>query len=112
MKLYHVAPRYSGGSPAQVDGATARQVLQQEMALGPQLEGNLLVDTDPAYGGIVIAVEEDRGKVYVEDMATGNTYRLSVAEWAQVRPWHELTAAQRMRYLVQYDGTTIAGGYR
>src|SRR5438105_15866442 len=91
---YHVAARYTAGSPAQVDYETAIRVAKQEAeAYKDALES---MDTEFAKAvargveGIVYATTEVRSTIMVEDLITNTWFAVPVAEWRQ-QHWYERT---------------------
>jgi hypothetical protein len=78
--LYHVAPRYTPGSPALVDYETAKRVAREERAAA---DADAYADGDQKdVEGIAYSTLEIRGTVYVTDFLTGQSYRVPVAEWS------------------------------
>lgn len=81
---YHVAPRYTPGSPAQVDKLLALRVAHEEMefyafamsgVLGPDRKK---VAEERGLAEIVWSTMETRGQMYYEDLITGKTWMRKV----------------------------------
>lgn len=79
--FYQVAPRYTPGSPAQVDEQTARRVAAEESSsFTHYLEGvygeEAKVEAEAlGLGGIVEHVTQHAGHAVVDDLITGKRYR-------------------------------------
>jgi len=96
---YSVNPRFSCGSPAQVDEVTARRVSVQERECIEHRasgvygeEAKRLADDRRNWDGIVYCWWERRGRVFVEDLVTGK-----VLEFAAFEDFQEWGKANRAR---------------
>jgi len=114
---FHVAPRYTGGSPAQVDEATARRVAAQEQHAYEQLVGD--PDLKDSVEALAAAVEGAAGIVeqrteradcwIVLDLITG-------AEFVRPFPVHPESEARarqravrlRTKYHLPLEGDSVA----
>lgn len=88
--IYHVAPRYTPGSPAQVDHETADRVAREEASAflaGPAEE-------ERGIEGIVYATTELRGTMFVEDLMTQQWYAVPLKYW-QGHQWYARTDRAR-----------------
>lgn len=93
--LYHVAPRYTAGSPAQVDRETAARVwiAELEAYAAQQPEGFTLSQNERAkqdLAGIVYATQENHEgtQVFVEDIIIDWWYVVPIARWREAN-WYE-----------------------
>lgn len=100
--LYHVAPRYSAGSPAQVTHEQALHAAVQE-------SGGFWWSTEGRYGadkqqlaaqvglqGIVYSSYELGRKQYVTDLCTGETFIVPNREWSG-QYWYSREDRNRFR---------------
>lgn len=71
LPIYHVAPRYTPGSPAQVDYQTADRVAREEALAYLNIDR---FSDDRGIEGIVYATTELRGTMFVEDLMTQQWY--------------------------------------
>jgi hypothetical protein len=88
---FHVAPRYSGGSPAMVDATIAEHVAKTERdeynrrlsgAFGPE---ERLRATRLGLNMIVYTIMEIKSTVYVRDEITGDSFAVPLKMWPEVR---------------------------
>jgi len=92
--LYHVAPRYTPGSPAQVDFETAWRVAREERAAYAARDRR--EQADAGLQGIVYATLEYGGHVHVRDEITGEWFAVPAKEWRGAH-WYE--RSDRTKYL-------------
>lgn len=108
---YHVAPRYTAGSPAMVPESTARRVAAQEQeAYERAMNDRFETEDDRSRAvrlgvqGIVYSTHEGRGKMHVRDLITNEVFRVLLREWGGF--WHQ--RADRWKYMVRVEeGTAI-----
>lgn len=99
---YHVAPRYSAGSPAQVDEATALRVAAQEKsAYNHHIEGmygdfKRKMAAEKGLEGIVYRTLEKGNKIYVDDLITNAQFIVPIKEWSG-NVWH--SRPDRTKYI-------------
>lgn len=94
---WHVAPRYTAGSPAQVDEATAMRVArEEEQAYVAQRFADRQPFTDPtqALQGIVYSSLELHGHIMVGDALTEQYFKVPLAEWSG-QHWYARTDRDR-----------------
>lgn len=94
---WHVAPRFTAGSPAQVDEATALHVAREEdQAYVAQRFADRQPFTDPtqALQGIVYASHEHGKLVTVRDELTEQFFEVPLAEWSG-QHWYARTDRDR-----------------
>lgn len=80
---YHVAPKRTPGSPAQVDMDTALRVLGEEQAAARRARKG-----QPE--AVVYTTYEEGGYVYVTDLATEKQYRVPAKQWSG-QHWYSRT---------------------
>jgi hypothetical protein len=87
---FHVAPRYTAGSPAMVSEAVARHVAKQESENFRRCLGGMYGEEEKKKAHelgrsfIAYTMYEAYGKVYYEDIITGRKYEVPgkvFAEW-------------------------------
>lgn len=85
--FYHVAPRYSAGSPAQVPEGTARVVAkQEELSHAKYLAGAygyaaMKEAKELGLGGIVYSSREKGRAMLVEDLITKEKFKVPIQQW-------------------------------
>jgi hypothetical protein len=84
---YHVAPRYTSGSPAMVDEATAFHVVRAEHDGYNRARSGMYGDEDQALAhtkglrGIAYSTHESYNTIHVFDLMTDEAYRVPVKYW-------------------------------
>lgn len=81
MRSYHVAPRHTAGSPAQVDHATAMQVAREELCAGFENAVKAKCE-DLDVQGIVYSTIERQNKIYLYDELTHERFVIPAKDWA------------------------------
>lgn len=95
--FFHVAPRYTAGSPALVDEVTARQVAAEEQrAYERYLTGAYGVEerTTAETKGVerIAYATEDKGNVrYITDLISGRRFRMNMRKTTAWYRWSEGT---------------------
>lgn len=91
--FYHVAPRFTAGSPSMVDEETAARVAADELnAAAAIVDGLLGAEELERLGregveGIAYATSESRRSQYVYDLITGEHFVVPNKEW-EGQHWH------------------------
>lgn len=87
---YHVAPRYTSGSPATVGAGTAMDVARAEVRAAPA--------TGVRLDGIAYSVRQQGGDFVVLDLITHAMYDVPAAEWGTVGNPHWYARPDRARF--------------
>jgi hypothetical protein len=99
---YHVAPRYSCGSPAQVDEKIARRVIEDEKeAFQAHLEGVYGPEAQHlaqqrGLSRIVYSTLEKRNKQFVKDEMTDEHWEVPNRHWTG-RHWYDRSDTDQFR---------------
>lgn len=106
---YHVAPRYTAGSPAQVDAATAERVAKDEVHFQQRdMEGyfgEARREHAKTQGltGIAYRTMEKGAFVYVDDLITEERFKVPLKWWGVAGPnrkrvsWYERKDREQFR---------------
>lgn len=91
--FYHVAPRYSSGSPAMVSEEVATQVARDEREAWDRYVEGVYGDREKDRAefdgkqGIVYSSAEKRGQIHISDLITGEIFIVPIKDWVGNR-WH------------------------
>lgn len=108
---FHVAPRWSSGSPAMVDIATAMKVAADELDCGHgAAQGIYGEEAKLKYElcglrGIVYITYEKRGHMWVQDVLTDELFCVKLSEWGGPgwTDWNKKSYADMQEYLYTKD---------
>lgn len=95
---YHVAPRFTAGSPAQVDLDTANRLVKEEISAAYRtMQAQDKCDVEPSeLQGIVYATFERDGMVEVRDLITGEWFTVPYEDWYK-QGWSQRSDRMKFR---------------
>lgn len=112
---FNVAPRYGSGSPAMVDDRTAYHVAEGEIRCAIHaIEGMYGEEKKNEYHkrGLrgIVYIRYEKGKwFYIQDVLTGEIFRISNKEYAGTGwgSWHLKSHDEMQKYLWQSDESEL-----
>ena len=112
---FHVAPRWSSGSPAMVDMMTAMKVARDEVECGQfAAQGAYGEEAKLKYElcglrGIVYITYEKRGYMWVQDVLTDELFAIKLSEWGGPgwTDWNKKSYADMQEYLYTKDDSPL-----
>lgn len=109
--FFHVAPRYTAGSPAQVDEETATKVAIQEYIEAGHVEQGVFGEEQQATHarrgcrGIAFTTYEKNRTMWVQDIITQELFAVPLKEWGGPGwiNWHDKMPEDMEKYLYTRD---------